>query len=89
MLLSWMFISSYTTIYFFECLYFSEYGIRMSLHVFLLKKWSSIKYAPDGEMRVIQNAYSCVQGELGATSHGYVRTCTCISFHVFGSIFVL
>ena len=36
MLLSWMFISSYTTIYFFvknffsECLYFSGYDIRMS-----------------------------------------------------------
>ena len=39
-----MLISSYTTIYFFvknfffECLYLSEYDIRMFLFVFLAKK---------------------------------------------------
>ena len=32
-------------IYFFECLYFSECNLRMSLHVFWLKKAPSIKYA--------------------------------------------
>ena len=31
-------------IYFFECIDFSEYNIRMSLYVFWLKKESSIKY---------------------------------------------
>ena len=51
MLLSWIFISSYTTIYFFvkkfyffKCLCFSEYDIRMSLYVFWLRKGPSIKY---------------------------------------------
>ena len=51
MLLSWMFISSYTTIYFFvkenyffECLYFNEYDIRMSLSVYCLRNGLSIKY---------------------------------------------
>ena len=44
MLLSWMSISSYTTIYFFECLYCSEYDIRMFLYVYWLKKRPSIKY---------------------------------------------
>ena len=44
MLLSWMSVSSYTTIYFFECLYCSEYDIRMSLYVYWLRKRPSIKY---------------------------------------------
>ena len=51
MLLSWVFISSNTTIYFFrkeiyfsECLYFSENDIRMSLYLFWLRKGPSIKY---------------------------------------------
>ena len=45
-----MFVSSYTTIYFFidnvffECLNFSEYDIRMCLFVFWLKNRPSIKY---------------------------------------------
>ena len=49
-LLTWMFISSYTTIYFFrkefflKCLYFSEYDIWMFLFVFLLRNRPSIKY---------------------------------------------
>ena len=48
-LLSGMFISYCTIIYvfvkiFFECLYFSEYDIRMFLFVFWLKKRPSIKY---------------------------------------------
>ena len=44
MLLSWMFISSYITIYFFVKkfiffnVYFSEYDIPMSLYVFLVEK---------------------------------------------------
>ena len=38
-----MFIFS-KEIYFFECLYFSEYDIRMSLYVFWLRKGPSIKY---------------------------------------------
>ena len=49
-LLPGMFISSYTTIYFFvknfffECLYFSEYDIRMFLFVFWLRNRPFIKY---------------------------------------------
>ena len=51
MLLSWMFISSCTTIplilsyrnLFFECLYFRKYSIRMYLYVFWLRKGPSIK----------------------------------------------
>ena len=45
-----MFISSYTTIYFvakqyfFECLYFSEYDMRMPLFVYWLRKGPAIKY---------------------------------------------
>ena len=34
MLLCWMFISSYTTIYLFESLYFSEYDVRMQVSFF-------------------------------------------------------
>ena len=66
-----MFISSYTTIYFFaknffsECLYFSEYDIRMFILVFWLRNMSSIKYVHNlgngGE--VIQKVYRCVQKE--------------------------
>ena len=72
MVVSWMFISSYTTIYisqrnlFFECLYFSEYDIRMSLYVIWLRKVPSIKYLCNwwgGLGRVIQNAYFWVQEE--------------------------
>ena len=49
-LLPGIFISYYTIIYFFvnkfffECLYFSEYNIRMFLFVFWLRNRSSIKY---------------------------------------------
>ena len=82
MLLSWMFISSYTLhchslfhkeIYFFECLYFSEYDIQMSLNVFGWEKGHQLSTdATGGEMdgcrgrlvvRGMQNAYSCVQWE--------------------------
>ena len=47
MLLSSMFISSYTTIYFslkkfiFSNVYFNECDIRMSLYVFQLRNWIS------------------------------------------------
>ena len=44
-----MFISSCTTIYFFECLYFSEYDIRMSLYVYWLKNGPSIEYVLVGD----------------------------------------
>ena len=82
MLLSCMFISSYTLhchslfrkeIYFFECLYFSEYDIQMSLNVFGWEKGHQLSTdATGGEMdgcrgrlvvRGMQNAYSCVQWE--------------------------
>ena len=55
-------------IYFFECLYFSKYDIRMSLYVFWLLKVSSIKYVRSWW----GNRYSCVRGE------GVSRlVCTC------------
>ena len=50
MLLPWLFILSCTTIYFFiknfffNCLYFSQYDIRMFLFVFWLRNTLSIKY---------------------------------------------
>ena len=78
-----MFSSSYTTIYFFvkkfiffECLYFSEYNIRISLYVFCLRKGPSVKYVRNwwgGMERVIQNAYNCVQ-EGGGCHVSCVRT---------------
>ena len=45
-------------------------------------------YATGGGWGIIQNAYSCVQGEGRVRLHVYVRTCT-TSFHVLGSSFVL
>ena len=68
MLLSWMFISSYTTIYFFvkkiflKCLHFSEYNIRMSLYLYWLRKGQSIKCIRSwwGMVGVIQNARSYI-----------------------------
>ena len=70
MLLSWIFVSSYATIYFFvkkihffECLYFHEYDIRKSLYIFWLRRGSSIKYVWNwwGGGKIIQNANSCVK----------------------------
>ena len=76
-----MFISSYTTIYFFVNKFFflkfifSEYDIRMFLFVFWLRNRPSIKCVHNwgnGGGRaegVIQNVYRCVQGEKGVTPH--------------------
>ena len=70
MLLSWMFILSCTTIYckefyFFECLCFSEYDIRMLL-CFLVEK-AAIHLSTNATRRgmggIIQNACSCVKGD--------------------------
>ena len=83
-LLPGMFISYYTIIYFFvknfffECLYFSEYDIRMFLFVFWLRNRLSIRYIRNLHMYV----YWCVLRGRGITLHVYVRTYT-ISFHVF------
>ena len=82
-----MFISSCTTIYFFECLYFSEYDIRMSLYVYGLKNGPSIEYVlvgDGGHPKYVQPR----TGERGVKPHVYVRTYT-VPFHVFGRIFVL
>ena len=89
MLVSWIFISSYTIIYFFrkeiylfKCLYFSEYDIRMPLYVFWLRKGSLIKYVRiwcgDGEShpKWIQLR---TEGEVDVTSHVYVHTYTLFS----------
>ena len=52
--------------FFFECLYFSEYDIRMLLLVFWLRNRPSIKYVRNwrkGGGGVIQNVCRCVQWE--------------------------
>ena len=67
-LLPWMFILSYTTIYFFvrnflfEFLYFSEYDIPMFLFVYWLRNRLSIKYLRnwgngEGSSRMCTDAY--------------------------------
>ena len=67
-LLPGMFISYYTIIYFFvknfffECLYFSEYDIRMFLFVFWLRNRPSIKYVRnqgngEGSSKMFTDAY--------------------------------
>ena len=64
-------------IYFFECLYFSEYNIRMSLYVIWLRKVSSIKYVRN--WRGDGGHPQCIQlltGEGGVMPHVYVRTYT-------------
>ena len=71
MLLSWTFISSYTSIYFFvkkfifSNVYFSEDTIFDCLYMFFwLRKGPSIKYLRKLETDgVIQNAFSCIQEE--------------------------
>ena len=45
-------------------------------------------YATDGGMGGHPKCVQLCTGEVSVTRHVYVRTCT-ISFHVFGSIFVL
>ena len=64
----------------------------MPLYVFWLRKGPSIKYVLNlwGDGGVIQNAYSCVQGEgvLDMLGVLYLRTYT-TSYSYFGSIFVL
>ena len=78
-LLPWIFILSYTTIYFFinnffffECLCFSEYAIRMFLFVFWSKNRPSIKY-----LRIWGNGgeshSKCVQVRRGG--EGYHVSC--------------
>ena len=71
--------------YFFECLYFSEHDIRISLYTFWLRKGHVCYWWGDG------GHPKCVQlrtGEGGVMHHVYVRTYT-IGFNDFGSIFVL
>ena len=94
-----MFISSYTTIYFFvkkfifsnaynsvNTIFESEYPYMF----FGRERGRQIStYAAGWGMgRVIQNAYKCVQGDGNVMSHVYLHTYT-ISFHVFGKIFAL
>ena len=51
-------------IYFFECLYFTEFQIRVPLYVFCLRKELSIKHIRNswGNAGLIQNAYNCLPG---------------------------
>ena len=76
-----MFISSYTTIFFFVkifffgCLYFSKYDIRMFLFVFWLRGRPFNKYLRNWGNEVSHP--KCVQvrkGERSITPHVYVRT---------------
>ena len=89
-----MFISFYTTIYFFvkknyffQCLYFNEYDIQICFYTFFwLRKGPSVKYVRNWwEMeRDIQNAYNCVQGECHAScvrTHLYYLV-SCFRQHV-------
>ena len=86
-----MFISSYTTTYFFvknfffEYIYFSEYDIRMFLFVFWFSNRPSIKYIRNWENRggVNQNVYRCAQGE------GYHASCLRTHLHYLFSCFCL
>ena len=57
----------YYHLFFFECLYFSECDIRMSLYVYWLKKWPSIKYADNrwedrGSSKMLKAAQPFKQG---------------------------
>ena len=71
-------------IYFFECLYFSEYDIGMLLFVFWLRNRPSIKYVRNwrnggGHPRCVQ-----VQiGERGITPHFYLHTYRQLLFSCF------
>ena len=83
MLPSWIFISSYSSIYFFvKILIFSN--VYISVNTIFECLYTSFRwerdhqlstYATVGGWWIIQNAYSCVQGERGVTSHLYVWTC--------------
>ena len=80
MLLYWMFILSYATIYFFvKKLFFQMFIFQWirysSLYVFWLRKWQSIKYVQLGT------------GRGGVKPHMHVRIYN-LSFYVFGNIFV-
>ena len=96
MLLSWMFISFYTTIYFswrnlfFECFYFSEYDIRMSLYIFWLRKGPSIKYVHNwwgdgGSSKMRTAAYKGRRCHVSSV-HTHLRYL--FFFNVFGKIFL-
>ena len=93
MLLPWIIFSSYTIIYFFVKNFFSS-EVHMSVNTtfemfFCWERSHRLStYATSGGWGIIQNAYSCVQGEGRVRLHVYVRTCT-ISFHVLGSSFCL
>ena len=97
-----MLISSYTTIYvflknfIFSNVYISVNAIFECFYMFF--RWKTgfqlSTYAPcrkkggeSGERVILQAVYAAYSGR-GVTPHVYVRTYT-ISFHVFGSIFVL
>ena len=90
-LLPGMFISYYTIIYFFvknfffECLYFSEYDIRMFLFVFWLRNRPSIKYVRN---QGNGGAHSkCVQVRTGG--EGYHASCVRTHLHYLFKCFCL
>ena len=99
-LLNVYFIQHYHSTYFFikkfifSNVYISvntKYDIRMYLYVFWLRKAPSIKCVPNWWGDWGGGHPKCVKLRIGGGSvipHVYLRTYT-ISFHVFGSIFVL
>ena len=84
-----MFISSYTITYFFvnnffsECLYFSEYVIRMFLLVFWLRNKQAIKYVRN--WRNGGGHQKCVQVRTGG--EGYHASCVSTLLNCLGSCF--
>ena len=83
-----LFFAKYSTLpyffvkknFFFECLYFREYDIRISLYVFWLRKGPSVKCVLNWWGRCHPNYVQLCNGEGGVMTHVYVRTYT-ISFH--------
>ena len=86
-----MFISSCTTIkdyFFFKCLYFSEYDIRMFLYVFWLRNRPSIKYVRNWENGgEVWLDSKCVQ--VHTEGEGYHTLCVRTHLHYLFSCFYL
>ena len=68
---------------FFECLYFSEYDIRMLLFFGWEIGHLLSTCATEGTERVIQNVYRCIQGERSITPHVYLPTYRQLLFSCF------
>ena len=82
-------------IYFFECLHFNEYNIRMPLYVFWLRKGPSIKYVRnwwgDGGSSIMRTAAyrerGCHASSVRTHLH-YLSSCFCQHFCLIMSCFI-